>query len=373
MTTKTQRDTGDAGRLPAPLAVVLPTQAITASDEHSLDTLLALPRVRQDPILTERISQAAWTCPQCGVMVPKLYAGGRHVLVRRVRCACGPEPLARYEAEERAEQRRVASDRARSQAVFGGTHPGTASWLKRFAAFERAFQPEAYDALRGWCLFIGQMYHQHLQAAQAPEQHAGELRFRLAWSAALRRIPSLILTGGACTGKTHLLLACLHQVCDASDHTQGLGIRIAYLPGMAYLDAIRATWDQPDGLEEPLIVQASSADVLLVDGIDGVRSAWAGERWRRILIERSLKGYPILIAGTSVHTIAEALGRDTYHSLAERAMTVNLTVNRRPRQTTLSLTDLQHLGHQAEEATNALPLRPVIDADEIPGGGPAAR
>ncbi len=371
--TKTQRDEINAGRLPAPVAVVLPTHAVTPSEEYSLDALLALPRVRQDPLLTDRISQAAWTCPQCGVVVPKLFAGGRHIIVLRVRCACGPEPLARYEAEERAEQRRVASDRARTQAVFGGTHPGTASWLKRFAVFERAFQPAAYDALRGWCVFIGQMYHQHLQAAQAPEQYAGELHFRLAWSAALRRIPSLILMGEACTGKTHLLLACLHQLCDASDDTQGLGIRTRYLPGMAYLDAIRATWDQPDGLEEPLLVQASSADVLLVDGIDGVRSAWAGERWRRILMERTLRGYPTLIAGTSAHTIAEALGRDTYRSLAERAMSVTLTANRRPRQTTLSLADLQLLGHQAEEATSALPPRPVIDADEHPGAEPAVR
>jgi len=338
------------------------------STTWTLDDLLASPMVKDDPLLVDRITRAAWTCPHCGIVVPALYHGSQHIVVRRVHCMCGPEPLCEHENREKEEQRRIASDRYRTQAIFGGTHPGAIAWLKRFETFERAIQPEGYDALLGWCIFIGRVYDETgvTQRRDDPNQL---LDVRQRWIEALRRIPSLMLTGPAHSGKTHLLLACLHHLCSQSDYTHQMGINMLFLPGLAYLDAIRQTWDQPEGVEESLVARAGSVGILLVDGIDARCSEWAAGRWQRILEDRSLRGYPTVVSGASIKTLTSALGNDVYASLYDHAVHVSLKPSSRPKQTMLAVKDLQRLGRETTlqlVPANVAPRR-IVEAD-LPSG-----
>lgn len=214
------------------------------------------------------------------------------------------------------------------------------------------------------------MFHEQVQRVSrlraANAKVAIGLVFRQGWLETVRRIPSLLLTGAALTGKTHLLLACLHALCDMGDYTQDMGITVLYVPGLAYLDALRATWDTDERTEEDLIARASGVGILLIDDIDALHTAWATGRWQRILTGRQLKGLPTVVSGKSRKTLIAALGSEVLNAFADRSLAIPMSVQRRPPQTTISLADLQQLGRLVGGKPIGLAAggSPIIDAED---------
>lgn len=75
-----------------PFALAMSVLGQPEEQTWTLEDLLASPLGQRDLLLTKRIVQASWPCERCGLIVPRLYRGGRHLIVRRVQCTCGPEP-----------------------------------------------------------------------------------------------------------------------------------------------------------------------------------------------------------------------------------------------------------------------------------------
>jgi DNA replication protein DnaC len=209
----------------------------------------ALPRLSRSP------AEKTWTCPQCGVVPPIVFADGWYA---RRPCAC--ERAAR-EAEQ---THKLAVELGQARTAVTYTWVGRA-WAdpklaaKTFATFRRERQLTAWEMAQTF--------------ARSPE---GTLAFY----------------GSFGTGKTHLLAAIANAVTAT-------GRICRFVSAVSLFDAIGERIGQGEDYHD-LLHRAIAAPLLLLDDLDKLKpSEFREETLYKILNGRSSAGLPLALSSNN--------------------------------------------------------------------------
>ena len=207
------------------------------------------------PRLSRELQEKTWTCPQCGVVPPIVFAEGWYA---RRPCAC---ERAAFEAEQ---TRQLAAELAQARQALTYTWVGRA-WAdpdladKTFASFRQERQPAAWEMAQAF--------------AASPR---GMLAFY----------------GSFGTGKTHLLAAIANAVT-------AVGHVCRFASVVSLFDAIGERIGQGEDYHD-LLRRAIQAPLLLLDDIDKLKpSEFREETLYKILNGRSSAGLPLALSANN--------------------------------------------------------------------------
>ena len=214
--------------------------------------------------------EATVTCPVCGVTAPpkvvEMYGVRRYI---REQCACEQDARAARDRDAQLATQR-ATYAANCYTWLGPRWRDTALAAKSFATFDRARQPDAYDAAR---LFVGDCKG------------------------------SLILHGSYGTGKTHILAA----VCNAVMAERNLSA--LFTTASKLFAAIQARINAKDEDYGVLVSRAIRAGLFVIDDIDKANpSAFRNEIFLEILDARVNDRRPTAISTNRLDELEKFVG-----------------------------------------------------------------
>lgn len=195
-----------------------------------------------------------WTCPHCGEIPARALRQAPGYYIRQS-CACEEREQER-QAQERLQAGQTARNQAPTYAWIGQDWADLTLREKTFAAFERARQPEAFEATRAF----------------AAQPHG-----------------TLVLFGGYGVGKTHLLAAIANEFCRT-------GKSCLYVSAVALFEVLQERIQQNRKYHD-LLKRAIHAPLLLIDDLDKPKPSEFREAIYYLLIDkRTLAGRPLAIS-----------------------------------------------------------------------------